>query len=248
MKTRKFLLPLALAVALCVPVRAAGTAPCGGAGRTVPCWTEGNCGTVFWSGETVCGGTEEACGVGQLSQLPDFSTAEEVLRYLARNRKGTLPFFSGGAAVPDVPEVPDTPEVPDRTEVPGAADSGASAVEAEAVRIINGYRAQYGLDPLTIDPDLTRGARMKSQDMRDNRYFAHESPTYGTPFQMMKSLGISYRAAAENIAYGYPTPQAVADGWMNSAGHRANILNAAYTRTGIGYVADGNYWTQWFAG
>lgn len=84
--------------------------------------------------------------------------------------------------------------------------------------------------------------------MRDNRYFSHDSPTYGTPFQMMKSFGISYRSAGENIAYGYSTPQSVVDGWMNSAGHRANILNSSYSRIGVGYVASGNYWTQWFIG
>ena len=68
--------------------------------------------------------------------------------------------------------------------------------------------------------------------MRDNRYFSHDSPTYGTPFQMMKSLGVTYRTAGENIAYGYASPQAVMDGWMNSEGHRANILNPSYTRIG----------------
>ena len=82
----------------------------------------------------------------------------------------------------------------------------------------------------------------------DNRYFAHNSPTYGTPFQMMKAFGLSYRTAGENIARGYATPQAVVNGWMNSSGHRANILNAGYTQIGVGYVAQGNYWTQMFIG
>ena len=84
--------------------------------------------------------------------------------------------------------------------------------------------------------------------MRDKGYFSHTSPTYGTPFQMMKSFGISYRTAGENIAYGYATPQAVMNGWMNSSGHRANILNASYTRIGVGYVPSGHYWTQLFTG
>ena len=84
--------------------------------------------------------------------------------------------------------------------------------------------------------------------MYDRGYFAHESPTYGTPFEMMKSFGITYRAAGENIARGYRTPEAVVEAWMNSEGHRANILSAKYTKIGIGYVADGNYWTQMFTG
>ena len=65
---------------------------------------------------------------------------------------------------------------------------------------------------------------------------------------MMKAFGLSYRSAGENIAYGYRTPQAVVNGWMNSSGHRANILNASYTKIGVGYVASGNYWTQMFIG
>ena len=65
---------------------------------------------------------------------------------------------------------------------------------------------------------------------------------------MMKSFGITYRTAGENIAYGYKTAQSVMDGWMDSSGHRANILNASYSRIGVGYVSNGNYWTQWFAG
>ena len=91
-------------------------------------------------------------------------------------------------------------------------------------------------------------ARYKSQDMLDNRYFSHNSPTYGTPFQMIKAFGLSYRTAGEKIAKGYPSPQAVVNGWMNSSGHRANILNASYTQIGVGYVAQGNYWTQMFLG
>ena len=91
-------------------------------------------------------------------------------------------------------------------------------------------------------------ARYKSQDMRDNGYFSHNSPTYGTPFQMLSAFGLSYRTAGENIAKGYASPQAVVNGWMNSSGHRANILNASYTQIGVGYVSRGNYWTQLFIG
>ena len=65
---------------------------------------------------------------------------------------------------------------------------------------------------------------------------------------MMKSFGISYRAAGENIAKGQTTPAAVVNAWWNSAGHRQNMLNASYTQIGVGYVADGKYWTQMFIG
>ena len=127
-------------------------------------------------------------------------------------------------------------------------DTSVRAYEQEVIRLTNLERAKYGLKPLTEDWELSRVARYKSQDMHDRRYFDHNSPTYGTPFQMMKAFGLTYRSAGENIAMGYRTPQAVVTGWMNSSGHRANILNSSYKKIGVGYVADGNYWTQQFIG
>ena len=120
--------------------------------------------------------------------------------------------------------------------------------ENEVIRLVNEIRAENGLKPLTANWELSRIARYKSEDMSDNRYFSHTSPTYGTPFQMIKAFGLSYRSAGENIAYGYGTPAAVVNGWMNSSGHRANILTASYTQIGVGYCASGNYWTQMFIG
>ena len=127
-------------------------------------------------------------------------------------------------------------------------DSSVLAFESEVVRLVNEHRVQHGLKPLTANWELSRIARYKSQDMVDHRYFSHTSPTYGTPFQMIKAFGLSFRTAGENIAYGQRTPQAVVSAWMNSSGHRANILNASYTQIGVGYVADGHYWTQMFIG
>ena len=120
--------------------------------------------------------------------------------------------------------------------------------ESEVIRLVNEIRVQNGLKALTTNWELSRVARYKSEDMVNNRYFSHNSPTYGTPFQMMRSFGLSYRTAGENIAYGQRTPAAVVDAWMNSSGHRANILNASYTQIGVGYCANGNYWTQMFIG
>lgn len=127
-------------------------------------------------------------------------------------------------------------------------DASVTAFESEVVRLVNEIRKQNGLTPLTQDWELSRVARYKSQDMRDKGYFSHTSPTYGTPFQMIRAFGLSYRTAGENIARGYSTPQAVVNGWMNSSGHRANILNASFTKIGVGYVANGHYWTQMFIG
>lgn len=120
--------------------------------------------------------------------------------------------------------------------------------ESEVIRLVNEVRRENGLKALTANWELSRVARYKSQDMLNKGYFSHTSPTYGTPFQMIKAFGLSFRTAGENIARGYPTPQAVVNGWMNSSGHRANILNTSYTQIGVGYVAQGNYWTQMFIG
>ena len=109
-------------------------------------------------------------------------------------------------------------------------------------------REKNGLKPLTKNWELCRVARYKSQDMVENRYFSHTSPTYGSPFQMMKDFGLRYRTAGENIAFGQRTPQEVMNAWMNSDGHRTNILNPSFTQIGVGYAANGRYWTQMFIG
>ena len=127
-----------------------------------------------------------------------------------------------------------------------SVDSSVLSYEEEVVRLVNAERSKNGLSPLKRDWELSRVARYKSEDMRDRGYFSHTSPTYGSPFQMMKSFGISYKSAGENIARGYKTPSAVVSGWMNSSGHRANILNPSFTHIGVGFVANGHYWTQMF--
>ena len=125
-------------------------------------------------------------------------------------------------------------------------DSQVTTYEKEVIRLVNQERTKNGLSPLTEDWQLSRVARFKSQDMKDNKYFSHTSPVYGSPFEMIKNFGISYKSAGENIAKGQATPGAVVNAWMNSSGHRANILNSTYTKIGVGYVADGKYWTQMF--
>lgn len=127
-------------------------------------------------------------------------------------------------------------------------DSEVTSYESEVIRLVNEIRVKNGLKELTYDWELSRVARYKSQDMKDNNYFSHTSPVYGSPFDMIKNFGISYKRAGENIAKGQGTPQAVVNAWMNSSGHRANILNSTYTKIGVGYVKDGKYWTQMFIG
>lgn len=123
-----------------------------------------------------------------------------------------------------------------------------SAFEQEVVELTNEEREKQGLEPLKADAELSKVAREKSLDMSKNNYFSHNSPNYGSPFAMMQSFGIDYRAAGENIARGQQTPEEVVNGWMNSDGHRANILNDKFTHIGVGYVEEGNHWTQQFIG
>lgn len=126
--------------------------------------------------------------------------------------------------------------------------SELSAYEQKVVDLTNQERAKNGLAALKVDTALSKVAREKSLDMSKNGYFSHTSPTYGSPFDMMKQFGISYQYAGENIAMGQRTPEEVVQAWMNSEGHRKNILSANFNYIGVGYVETGNYWTQMFIG
>ncbi|OXS60084.1 spore coat assembly protein SafA/uncharacterized YkwD family protein [Bacillus sp. V-88] len=132
--------------------------------------------------------------------------------------------------------------------IPGA-NATAESYTYEVVKLVNMERSKVGLPPLKENWELSRVARYKSEDMIAKNYFSHTSPTYGSPFQMMKDFGISYQAAGENIAAGQRTPSEVVEAWMNSEGHRKNILSPTYTEIGVGYVKGGSYghyWTQMF--
>ena len=171
---------------------------------------------------------------------------------------GQLPTFP---EIPDVnPESPEQeqkpilPEPPEQEELPDNDNSGenvqgsVSVFERRVVELVNAERAEAGLAALKINEKLSSVAREKSADMQRNGYFSHTSPTYGSPFDMLRKFGISYNTAGENIAMGYSSTETVVNGWMNSAGHRANILSSAFTEIGVGHVANGNYWTQLFIG
>ena len=127
----------------------------------------------------------------------------------------------------------------------------ASALETQVLNLVNVERQKAGLKPLSMSDRLVTLAEMKAQDMAQNNYFSHTSPTYGTPFEMLQRYGVSYRSAGENIAAGQTTAESVMQDWMNSSGHRANILNKSFTEIGIGYYQGGNYgvyWTELFIG
>lgn len=130
-------------------------------------------------------------------------------------------------------------------------DEADTSVQNEILNLVNAERSNLGLKPLKLNWELSRVAKIKSEDMAHEGYFSHTSPTYGTPFEMMKHFGIKYKTAGENIAAGQKTPKEVMRAWMNSTGHRANILNKNYTEIGIGKATGGSYgiyWTQQFIG
>lgn len=138
------------------------------------------------------------------------------------------------------------PQAPVNEQNETPAVSQLSTFEQQVVELTNQERAKNGLPALKVDEQLSKAARAKSVDMQTKNYFSHTSPTYGSPFEMMKQFGVTYRGAGENIAMGQRSPQEVVNSWMNSPGHRANILNNSFTHIGVGFAANGNYWTQMF--
>lgn len=132
----------------------------------------------------------------------------------------------------------------------GTQTSSMNSDEKEVFDLINKQRTNNGLPALQNDSEVQRIARIKAQDMVDNNYFSHNSPTYGSPFDMMKSFKVSYKTAGENIAANSSNSSAVT-AWMNSSGHKANILNSSFNYTGIGVVSSPRYgkmYVQMFIG
>lgn len=141
--------------------------------------------------------------------------------------------------------VPTNMKVGEIIRLRGAAKSPVS-FEEEVVRLVNAERAKVGLRPLTHRADIHNVAEKKAMDMINSNYFSHTSPNYGSPFDMLKTFGISYRTAGENIAKGQRSPTEVMNAWMNSSGHRANILKSDYNYIGVGFY--NSAWVQIFIG
>lgn len=150
--------------------------------------------------------------------------------------------FNGG----DKEETPSKPQKPENDNI--VQDSSKAG---QVLGLVNKERTLRGLTALKGDSALNRVAQLKAEDMAKKGYFSHTSPTYGSAFDMLKSHNIKYKTAGENIAYGQKTAQTVMNGWMNSSGHRANILKSSYTKLGVGYAVSSNgtpYWVQIFVG
>ncbi|MDP4095102.1 MAG: CAP domain-containing protein [Bacillota bacterium] len=138
------------------------------------------------------------------------------------------------------PKTTPAPTTPPKTTPAPATPAGISADEQTLLNLVNKARADAGVGPLAFDMALVKTARLKAQDMVANNYFSHQSPTYGSPFDMMRQFGITFKTAGENIA-GNSTVKGAFDAWMNSSGHKANILNSSFNYTGIGISPSSTY-------
>lgn len=133
---------------------------------------------------------------------------------------------------------------------PSNPSTGLAAEETQMVNLVNQERINRGIRALSVNETLVTIARLKSADMVKNNYFDHNSPTYGSPFDMMKKYGVTYKTAGENIA-GNSSTAAAHQALMNSEGHRDNILNPNFNQIGIGIASGsvyGNIYSQEFIG
>lgn len=170
-------------------------------------------------------------------------------KYYAPAQKYPLPTSPQNPVSPN-PVKPPVSTVPSTPSTPSTSSNGLSTEESKMVNLVNQERTKQGVKPLGVNMVLVGLARKKSQDMVANNYFSHTSPTYGSPFDMMRNAGVSYRTAGENIA-GAGTTESAHQNLMNSPGHRANILNSAFNQVGIGIASGsmyGNMFTQMFIG
>lgn len=181
---------------------------------------------------------------------------EEILKHNAHFKNPHLIFPLDRIELPDNAQHGTTTEEHSKADnIPhgdNKVEQSKPSAEAEKVlQLVNAERAKAGLKALKMSEELRSIANLKARDMAEKNYFSHESPTYGSPFEMLQDFGVHYRAAGENIAAGQRTPEEVMQAWLNSSGHRANILNANFDTLGVGVYSGGQYgiyWTQLFTG
>lgn len=192
------------------------------------------------------------------SDWKSICSADDLKALLERLCKGQLPETPDcpetpdAPITPDVPSTPDAPTAPDVPTTPDVPDSSEDEADVhpyvlKVVELVNKERKSAGLNPVTLNTDATTAAQVRAEESSVS--FSHTRPD-GTSFATaLKDAGVSYRSCGENIAWGQKTPEQVMEGWMNSAGHRANILNASYTEIGVGFYQNAsgvNYWSQLF--
>jgi uncharacterized YkwD family protein len=179
----------------------------------------------------------------QWQQQAEETNMREQLKYPPQSR-----VTPGQHTTPGIIQAPaqNTAPAPQQEQAPSG--TALSAFELRVVDLTNEERRKNGLQILQPDTALSNVAQEKSNDMQAKNYFSHTSPTYGSPFDMMRDFGVTYRSAGENIAMGQRSAEEVVNAWMNSEGHRKNILSPNFTHIGVGHSGSGNYWTQMFIG
>lgn len=152
---------------------------------------------------------------------------------------------------PDQPETDNPENTPDTDQPSGddnsSEENGVSVYVKQVIDLVNAERAKAGLSELKIDKNIVNAANVRAKEIKSS--FSHTRPD-GTSFSTaLKETGVSYRGSGENIAWGQKSPEQVMESWMNSEGHRANILNTRYKNIGVGYYQDERgvqYWVQLF--
>jgi len=176
--------------------------------------------------------------------VPDQGPLQAPVEESAPTEQGTAPTEQGTAPAPEQDNAPAQEQDTNLTK----SGTELSAFESRVIDLTNEQRRKNGLSNLQPDTALSNVAQEKSNDMQAKNYFSHTSPTYGSPFDMMRDFGVTYSSAGENIAMGQQSAEEVVNAWMNSEGHRKNILSPNFTHIGVGHTGSGNYWTQMFIG
>ncbi len=235
---KKIILGLAASMLLSVNAGAVNNGNCSQAAQEL---------TAALSGKAISGGSlkdllaelNDRFGSFDWSQIPGLPSIPN---------SPSKPSTPSKPTTPSTPPTPSTPTEPDTPTTPPTTDSSLSAYAQEVVRLVNVERAKYGLSALTVHAKASQAAQTRAAEQA--RSFSHTRPNGTSCFTALKEAGVAYRSAGENIAYGQRTPQEVVTAWMNSSGHRANILGSQFSQIGVGYtVINGTaYWAQFFIG
>lgn len=176
---------------------------------------------------------------GNGGNQPAVPGGDSVMPELPGNNGTDQPATPGGDSV--------MPELPGGDQGSNTPDSSVGTYAARVLELVNEERAKAGVAPLTLDTSAQAAADTRAREIKSS--FSHTRPNGSSFSTALTEAGVNFRASGENIAYGQKSPEAVMNGWMNSSGHRANILNKNFTSIGIGHYQDGagvDYWTQLF--
>lgn len=212
----------------------------------------------------ICGIELPDCGNGDITETPDNGNNGDITETLDNGNNGNITETPDNGNNDNITETPDNENNGDITETPDNGSTGDTtetpdndstedttsdyhAYVLRVVELVNEARAEAGLKPVALAEDVTAAAQVRAVEIVTS--FSHTRPNGTSCFTALEEAGVNYRGAGENIAWGQRTPEEVMAGWMNSAGHRANILNANFTTIGVGYYQNAsgvNYWTQMF--